>query len=106
MSHVASIDVHFDTSNDISVPAIIGMYVSNGWSLNDFGHISLRPLGDKDDFYWIQLELDQLEELYRIIRKKVEASEDPAVVLRWDETETEVVATFFPKEKKIDFLLL
>ncbi|MHC1730430.1 MAG: hypothetical protein AB9888_00130 [Bacteroidales bacterium] len=106
MSHIASINVHYETSLDISVPEIIDMFISKGWSLNDFGHISLRPLGDKDDFSWVQLELDQKEELYRIIEKKVEVSEDPAVVLMWGETETGAVTTFFPNEKRINFLLM
>ena len=30
MSHIASINVHYETSQDISVPEIIGMFVSNG----------------------------------------------------------------------------
>ena len=106
MSHIASINVQYETSQDISVPEIIGMFILKGWSLNDFGHISLRPLGDKDDFSWIQLELYQIEELYRIITKKVEVREDPAVVLMWGETETGAVTTFFPKEKRINFLLM
>lgn len=106
MSHIASITVHYETSHEISVPEIISVYISNGWSLNDFGHISLRPLGDKDDFSWIQLKLDQIEELYELVTKKVEVSEDPAVVLMWDKTETGAVTTFFPQEKRIDFLLM
>ena len=57
------------------------MYISNGWSLNDFGHITLRLLGDKDDFSWMQLGIGQIEELYKIITKKVAVSEDPSVVL-------------------------
>jgi hypothetical protein len=106
MSHIASIDVHYETMEDISVPEIIDMFISKGWSLNVSGHISLRPLGDKDDFSWIQLQLDQIKELYRIITKKVEVSEDPAIVLMWGETETGAVTTFFPNEKRINFLLM
>jgi hypothetical protein len=106
MSHIASIDIYYETRCDISVPEIIDLYISHGWNLNDYGHISLRPLGDKDDFSWINLELNQIDELYEIIRKKVEAGEDPSVVLMLDNMETGAVTTFYPQKKRIDFLLM
>jgi hypothetical protein len=106
MSHTVSIDVIYHTVTSYPVPEIIEMYISNGWNLNDFGHISLRALGDKDDYNWIELELGQVVELYEIIRHKVEANEDPAVVLMLNEIEVGAVTTFFPKENRINFLLM
>jgi hypothetical protein len=105
MSHLSVIDVYYSKTKEVTVPEIIDMYVQNGWTLDYFGHISLRPLGDKDDFDWIQLELNQVSELYGIIRKKVEAGEDPAVILMLKNTGVGAVTTFYPKERRIDFLL-
>ena len=106
MSHIASITIDYGTIGKITVPELIEMYIQNGWNLNDFGHIALRPLGDIDDFNWVTLELNQKEELYKIIRQKVEANEDPAVVLMLNNTGTGAVTTFFPKKNKMDFLLM
>jgi hypothetical protein len=106
MSHLATFDIYYETSHDLPVSEIIEMYLSNGWNLDDFGRISLRPLGDKDDFDWIDLKLDQKNELYEIIRKKVEVNEDPALVMRLSDTDDSIVITFFPREKRINFLLM
>jgi len=106
MSHTASIDVNYHTLQKLSVPEIIKIYISNGWNLNDYGHISLRPLGDKDDFSWIELKLGQEDKLFKIIMKKIEANEDPALVLMLDRTEIGSVTTFFPGEMRINFLLM
>lgn len=106
MSHIATFDISYETNHDFSVPEIIEMYLSNGWSIDDYGRISLRPLGDKDDFDWIELKLDQKNELYEIIRNKVEANEDPAIVMRLSNTEDSIVTTFFPRQKRIHFLLM
>jgi hypothetical protein len=105
MSNITTIDVYYYSTRKYSVAEILEMYLTNGWNLNDFGHISLRPLGDKDDFDWVTLELDQKDELYRILLKKFELGEDPAVILMWNETHTGAVTTFFPLEHKISFLL-
>jgi|WetSurMetagenome_2_1015567.scaffolds.fasta_scaffold744180_2 hypothetical protein len=106
MSHTISINVIYHTAINYPVPEIIEMYISNGWNMNDFGHISLRALGDKDDYDWIELQLGQVDELYKVISKKVEANEDPAVVLMLNEIEVGAVTTFFPKENRINFLLM
>lgn len=106
MSHIATFDIYYETNHDFSVPEIIEMYLSNGWSIDDYGRISLRPLGDKDDFDWIELKLDQKNELYEIIRKKVEVNEDPAIVMRLSNTEDSIVTTFFSRQKRIHFLLM
>ena len=106
MSHIATFDIYYETHQESSVPEIIEMYLSNGWNFDDFGRISLRPLGDKDNFDWIELKLDQKNELYEIIRKKVEANENPAIVMRLNHTEDSIVTTFFPREKRINFLLM
>lgn len=106
MSHIATFDIYYETSREFSVAEIIDIYLSNGWNIDDFGRISLRPLGDKDDFDWVELKLDQKNELYEIIRKKVEGHEDPAIVMRLDNTEDAIVTTFFPREKRINFLLM
>lgn len=106
MSHAASIYVYTSAFHNLSIPEIIEIYISNGWNLNDFGHISLRPLGDKDDFNWIELELNQVDELFEIIMQKVKANEDPAVVLMLDETEIGATATFSPEKELIWFHLL
>ena len=87
MSHIATFEINYETTQEFSVPEIIEMYLSNGWNLEDYGRISLRPLGDKDDFDWIELKLDQKNELFEIIRKKVEVNEDPAIVMRLNNTE-------------------
>jgi hypothetical protein len=106
MSHTATFDIYYETNHDFSVSEIIEMYLSNGWIIDDYGRISLRPLGDKDDFAWIELKLDQKNELHEIIRKKVEVNEDPAIVMRLGNTEDSIVTTFFPREKRIHFLLM
>jgi len=105
MSHLAAFDIHYIANRSFSVIEIIEMYLSQGWNLNDYGHISFRPLGDKDSYDWTTMELDQVKELYEIIRKKVKADEDPALVLMWDKTDVGALTTFFPKEKRINFLL-
>jgi hypothetical protein len=57
MSRTASIDIQYHfTHQEITVPEMIDLYLKYGWNLNDYGHISLRPLGDKDDFDWIRLK--------------------------------------------------
>jgi hypothetical protein len=106
MSHTATFDIYYETYQDFSVSEIIEMYLSYGWNLDDYGRISLRPLGDKDDFDWIELKLDQKKELYEIIKKKVEVNEAPAIVMRLNNTEDSIVTTFFPREKRIHFLLM
>ena len=106
MSHIATFDIYYETHQELSISEIIEMYLSNDWNLDDYGRISLRPLGDKDDFDWIELKLDQKNELYEIIRKKVEANEDPAIIMMLRHTEDSIVTTFFPKEKRINFLLM
>lgn len=106
MSHITTFDIYYETSQELSVSEIIDMYLSKGWNLDDFGRISLRPLGDKNDFDWIELKLDQKNELYDIIRKKVEVKEDPAIAMRLSNTEDSIVTTFFPREKRINFLLM
>jgi hypothetical protein len=107
MSHNASLNVYFyHAHKDFFIPEIIQMYLANGWNLNDYGHISLRALGDRDRYEWIRLRLDQVEELFEIIRRKVEAKEDPAVVLTWKDDEVGAVTTYFPQEKRINFLLM
>lgn len=106
MSHIATFDIYYETYQEITVSQLIELYLSNGWKLDDFGRISLRPLGDKDDFNWIELKLDQKKELFEIIRKKVEVNEDPAIVMRMNNTEDSIVTTFFPREKRIHFLLM
>lgn len=105
MSSLSYIDITYHSHTEVSVLEILKMYLANGWNLNDNGHISLRPLGDKDDFKWIQLQLDQMGELSDIIRDKVIAYEYPAVVLVMNKVEVGAVATFFPKKKRINFLL-
>jgi hypothetical protein len=105
MSNLAVLELSYESPKKISVPDIVAFYLKSGWNLNDFGNISLRPLGDKDDFNWVKLGLNQETELFDIIQKKVEANEDPAVVLMLDEMEVGVVTTFFPKERRINFLL-
>jgi hypothetical protein len=105
MSHLAAFYVHYNANRSLSVIEIIKMYISQGWNLNDYGHISFRPLGDKDSYDWTTMGLDQVKELYEIIRKKIEADEDPALVLMWKKTNVGVLTTFFPKEKRIGFLL-
>jgi len=104
MSSIATFDVYYETRQEIPVSEIIEMYLANGWSFDDGGHISLRPLGDKDDFDWVELELDQKNELYEIIKKKIEAGEDPAIVMHIPGEA--IITTFFPREKRIDFLLM
>ena len=105
MSNLAVLDISYETPRNLLVPDIVALYLKNGWNLNDFGNISLRPLGDKDDFNWVKLGLNQEKELFEIILKKVEKNEEPAMVLMLDETEVGAVTTFFPKEKRINFLL-
>lgn len=105
MSNLAVLDISYETPRKLLVPDIVALYLKNGWNLNDFGNISLRPLGDKDDFNWVKLGLSQEKELFEIILKKVEKNEEPAMVLMLDETEVGAVTTFFPKEKRINFLL-
>jgi hypothetical protein len=106
MSRTTSIRLYSPVFRQLTFPEIIEMYISNGWNLNDYGHISLRPLGDKDNFDWIELKLDQIDDLYRILRKKVDNDEDPAVVLMLDNIEISAVTTFFPKEGTIWFHFL
>jgi hypothetical protein len=106
MSHIATFDIYYETNRELSISEIIEFYLSNGWNLDDFGRISLRPLGDKDDFAWIELQLDQKNELLDIIREKVEVSEDPAIIMRFSNTNDSIVTTFFPKENRINFLIM
>jgi len=106
MSHIATFDIYYETHQEFSISEIIEMYLSNSWNLDDYGRISLRPLGDKDDFDWIELKLDQKNELFEIIRKKIEANEEPAIVMRLSHTGDSIVTTFFPREKRINFLLM
>jgi hypothetical protein len=106
MSRTASIYLYSPVFRELPVPEIIEMYISNGWSLNDYGHISLRPLGDRDDFDWIELKLDQVDELYEILRKKIENGEDPAVILTLENTEIMAITTFFPNQGRIWFHFL
>lgn len=105
MSSLAYINIIYHSSREISVLEILEMYLANGWSLNDNGHISFRPLGDRDDFNWVQLRLGQIQELKDIIRNKVTANEDPAVVLVLKELEVGAATTFYPKDRRINFLL-
>jgi hypothetical protein len=105
MSSLAYIDITYHSNREIFVLEILELYLANGWNLNDNGHISLRPLGDKDDFDWIQLQLDQIAEVKEIIRNKVTADEDPAVVLVMNHEEVGAATTFYPKDRRINFLL-
>jgi len=105
MSSIAYIDITYHSLQEVLVPEILEMYLTNGWSLNDQGHISLRSLGDKDDFNWIQLRQDQTYELMDILQKKIIADEDPAVVLMLSGMEIGSAITFYPKHKRISFLL-
>lgn len=105
MSSLAVINIIYHSSRDISILEILEMYLANGWNLNDNGHISFRPLGDKDDFNWMRLRLDQIQELKGIVRDKVIAGEDPAVVLVLNDLEVGAATTFYPKDKRINFLL-
>jgi len=50
--------------------------------------------------------LDQKNELYEIIKKKVEAGEDSAIMMCPSDTDEGTVTTFFPREKRINFLLM
>lgn len=105
MSSLAYIDITYHSHREVSVLEILEMYLANDWNLNDNGHISIRPLGDKDDFNWIQLQLEQMRELRDIIRNKVIADEDPAVVLVMNRMEVGAAVTFYPKNHRINFLL-
>lgn len=85
---------------------MLDLYLQYGWSLNSDGKIWLRSLGDKDDFDWGPLGLDQVNELYDILRKKAEVGEDPAVHLLWKDTGVGALTTFNLKECSIVFLLV
>lgn len=106
MSHTTTFDVYYETIKEITVEEIIETYLSYGWSIDKFGYISLRPLGDKDDFGWVELKNDQRNQLYKIIGQKVNAGEEPAIALTWEDTDESVVFTFSPREKRINYLLM
>lgn len=105
MSHTADFNLFYESAINFSVQRIIEIYVSNGWSIDKNGYAFLRPLGDKNAFNWVLLPLENREELYEIIRKKIEVGEDPAISMNYCEVE-EVLITFHLKEKRINYLLM
>lgn len=104
MSHITTFDICYETRNKVSIREIIDLYLSFGWSIDQHGYISIRPLGDKDDFDWIDLRDEKKNEFDEIFRMKIEAGEDPAVAMTWG-TE-DFVFTFFPNENRINCLLM
>ena len=51
MSHAAGINIPISSSTK-SILELIEVFLNNGWSVKDHGHISYLPLGDEDAFNW------------------------------------------------------
>ena len=81
MSHAAGINITIFPSTK-SILELIEVFLNNGWSVQDHGHISYLPLGDEDAFNWQHMALAAWPKIVEILKQKEKNRELIAYISR------------------------
>jgi hypothetical protein len=100
MSHTAGINIILSSSTK-SILELIEVFLNNGWSVKDHGHISYLPLGDEDAFNWQHIALAAWPKTVEILKKKEKNRELIGLVMTWKEANTGGEFLFFPDGQRL-----
>lgn len=86
MSVEASIDIKLNNYIEYRIMGIIEALIKGGWILrNDQNEVSYLPIGDEDNFDWLEKTISQ-DELKRIIEEKENLNEVVGIKMYWKDT--------------------
>jgi hypothetical protein len=77
---------------------VLEALLSNGWSMENNGHISILPLGDRGEHSWVDLELSEQNNVLDIIKEKEKRGEAIGVTLTWKDSNVGVDFLVFTKD--------
>ena len=99
MSMSVSIDICLNEEGEkrISAIEIIQILVDFGWTLSHNGCVGYLPLGDKDDYNWLEEKMS-ITTLVDILKAKQDADEIIGVSMSWKNTEIGGSFLFWPKD--------
>jgi hypothetical protein len=95
MSHAAGINITISSSTK-SILELIEVFLNNGWSVKDHGHISYLPLGDKDAFNWQHIAIAAWPKIVEILKQKEKNRELIGLVMTWKDANIGGEFLFFP----------
>ena len=98
MSVTATIDIHLPKTEKKHESAIriTQVLVNFGWTLSHNGYIGYLPLGDKDNFDWLEEKIS-IERLTDILKAKEKANEIIGIIMTWKNTGIGGTFLFWPK---------
>ena len=86
MSVEASIDIKLNDYIDYRIMDIIEALIKGGWTLkNDQNEVSYLPIGDEDNFDWLEKSITH-DELRTIIEEKENSNELVGIKMYWKDT--------------------
>lgn len=103
MSISSSIDIKFTEKVDPII--LIESFLNNGWSLDDFGHISYLPVNDGGRYDWEWLDTSESTKFMSIIRTKNENGEVIGVAFTWEKSEVGFEMLLWESRKCLSLML-
>jgi hypothetical protein len=95
MSHAAGINITISSSTK-SILELIEVFLNNGWSIKDHGHISYLPLGDEDAFNWQHIAIAAWPKIVEVLKQKEKNRELIGLVMTWKDANIGGEFLFFP----------
>lgn len=100
MSHVAGVNITVSSSTKSAVE-LIEVFLNNGWSVNDHGHISHLPVGDEDAFNWQHTALESWPKIVETLKQKEKSHALIGLVMTWKDAGIGGEFLFFPDGQKL-----
>jgi hypothetical protein len=100
MSHAAGINITI-SSGTKSILELIEVFLNNGWSVKDHGHISYLPLGNEDAFNWQHIALAAWPKIVEILKQKEKNRELIGLVMTWKDANIGGEFLFFPDRERL-----
>jgi hypothetical protein len=100
MSHAAGINITLSSSTK-SILELIEVFLNNGWSVKDHGHISYLPLGDEDVFNWQHIAIAAWPKIVEVLKQKEKNRELIGLVMTWKDANIGGEFLFFPDGQRI-----
>lgn len=91
--------------NQVDFLYIIQCYLESGLTINNDGIISYVDVGDIDTFDWKSMDINEVEKLYSVIKKKIQNRENPGVFLLIPPERVGFSLTYVINENTLSFLL-
>jgi hypothetical protein len=100
MSHAAGIQITLSSSTK-SILELLEVFLNNGWSFKDHGHISYLPLGDEDASNWQHIALAAWPKIVEVLKQKEKNHELIGLVMTWKDANIGGEFLVFPDGQRL-----